>query len=802
MGVRSRTVMLVTATAIILWLAMGSVATIYAFRTANETDSREASGGLNSSAAAIKAEQKRLVTICGDWAPWDDSYEFIRKPSDSYIQRNLPDETLLNLGVDFMILVDRTGSIVYAKSLDPVTQRAAALPDGLVRYLGAGPGFLRLEDPTAVASGALSLPEGPYLIAAQPIGKSDFSVAPNGTLVTGFRIGDETLLSIRELTTREITVYSSTAPSMPPDVRSAWSALGPRVPKLITMPDDERILAYMLVDGIEGTPGLIMRVAAPRTARNESRKAIIGVGLAMTAFGLLVVMVLGAVLDRTVLKRLTTLSSAVRDIGHSAAETNRIPVMGGDEIGGLAVDINHMLDELGRFQSELSYLVEHDPLTGLFNRRSFERELQREVDAHERLGISGAVLWFDLDHFKDINDTLGHAVGDELLRVFGQHLRQVTRADSIVARLGGDEFGMLIPHADHEAALNAASRLVAGFSRTAFAAANHDLRVSASAGIVMYPEHGRLTTELLARADIAMYDAKAQGGNQVVTYVPGDVGRREMVDRIEAAERILSALREDRMLLHAQPIRSAVASDRQGFELLLRMRDEAGELVYPDKFIPTAERLGLIGDIHRWLARRAIRLLALAQAEGRDVQFSINFSGSAFGDTALLDVIRSEFETTGASPERLIVEITETTTIADIEAACTFIVALRSIGCRFSLDDFGSKESSYYYLKHLPIDFLKIDGSLVTGLSDEPSDAPFVSAIVETCRRLNIETVAEYVESATALEAINLAGVDHVQGYHVGVPEPLEVYLGPQFAESNRGWEAAIGDETTEESST
>jgi EAL domain-containing protein (putative c-di-GMP-specific phosphodiesterase class I) len=129
-------------------------------------------------------------------------------------------------------------------------------------------------------------------------------------------------------------------------------------------------------------------------------------------------------------------------------------------------------------------------------------------------------------------------------------------------------------------------------------------------------------------------------------------------------------------------------------------------------------------------------------------------------------------------------------------------VALRSIGCRFSLDDFGSKESSYYYLKHLPIDFLKIDGSLVTGLSDEPSDAPFVSAIVETCRRLNIETVAEYVESATALEAINLAGVDHVQGYHVGVPEPLEVYLGPQFAESNRGWEAAIGDETTEESST
>jgi diguanylate cyclase (GGDEF)-like protein len=399
-------------------------------------------------------------------------------------------------------------------------------------------------------------------------------------------------------------------------------------------------------------------------------------------------------------------------------------------------------------------------------------------------------LWFDLDHFKDINDSLGHAAGDELLSAFGQHLQDETRAYSTVARLGGDEFGMLIPHALGPEAVSTAARLIESLSSRTFLAGDHDLRISASVGVVLYPDHGDEPSKLLARADIAMYDAKARGGNQVVPYVRDDTWQTAMTERLEAAERILSAMREDRLVLYGQPIVGPTDGDTKTFELLIRMRGEDGSLVLPAEIIPTAERLGLIRDIDRWVARRAIRLLALAQGQNQDVQFSINLSGCAFSDNTLLDVIRDEFEATCASPERLIIEITETTTIANMEGARRFISALREIGCRFSIDDFGSAASSFYYLKHLPVDFLKIDGSLVTGLAADSSDAHFVHAIVEMCHGLKIQTVAEYVETEKVLDAISAAGVDFVQGYHLGRPEPLDSYLGDEFAEAARTLDA------------
>jgi diguanylate cyclase (GGDEF)-like protein len=433
----------------------------------------------------------------------------------------------------------------------------------------------------------------------------------------------------------------------------------------------------------------------------------------------------------------------------------------------------------------MAYLVDHDPLTGLYNRRYFEKELRRDIDEHRRLGESGAILWFDLDHFKDINDSLGHAAGDDLLGAFGHHLRGETRSYCTVARLGGDEFGMLVPHVQGQAAAKTAARLVEGLSSRTFAVGDHDVRISASVGVVTYPDQGDQTTDLLAHADIAMYDAKAKGGNQAIAYVQDDRWQTEMTERLKTGERIVAAMHEDRLTLYAQPIRGARAGGRQAFELLLRMHDENGDLVLPDEIIPTAERLGLIRDIDRWVARRSIGLLALASQQKCDVEFWINLSGCAFSDPMLLDVIRTEIASTGADPERLVIEITETTTIANIEEARKFIKTLSKIGCRFSLDDFGSGASSFYYLKHLPIDFIKIDGGIVTGLDRHPADAHFVGAIVEMCRGLKIRTVAEWVESQPILDAINKSGVDFVQGYHIGMPEPLDVYLGDAFAEGS-----------------
>ena len=788
MGVRSRAFVLVTVASVVLWIAVASVAAIYSTHTSNETDAEETIGALGSTSAVIESELDRLVSICSDWAVWDDAYDFVREPNAEFIETNLGDDTLVLLGIDFMVFVDRSGKIVQSVAVDPVTHETTELPVGIGRYLAAQPSFLRTSNPRDTVSGALCLPSGPFLVAALPIGKTDYSAAPAGTLFTGIRVDRRIRSRIQAITLRSLSIFASTSSTLPADVRSARSTLKNPGEHIIEAADEDTNMVYGLVSGIADEQGFVVRVPVRRTDYIQARNTIFGVGIGITLLGLVVFTLLGITLDRSVLQRVTGLSRFVRDIGLASDAEARVPVSGKDEIGSLASEINRMLDGLNRSKTEMLFLAEHDPLTGLFNRRHFEEELQREIDEHLRLGVRGAVLWFDLDHFKDINDSLGHAAGDELLNAFGSHLQAQARAYCTVARLGGDEFGMLIPHAEGPEAVAAADRLIEGFSARTFLAGNHDLRISASAGVVLYPEHGGKTSELLARADIAMYDAKARGGNQVVAYTADHAWQNDMTERLEAAERILSAMRDDRLLLYAQPIQNFTGDAAPCFELLIRMRAENGDLVLPVDIISTAERLGLIRDIDRWVVQRAIRLLAMTQEEDSDIHFSINLSGCAFSDAALLDVIRNEFALTGASPHRLIIEITETTAIADIEGAGRFIETLKRIGCRFSLDDFGSGVSSYYYLKHLPIDFLKIDGSLVTGLAKDSADECFVNAIVEMCRGLHIQTVAEYVEDQQVLDAVSKTGVDFVQGFHVGMPEPLDFYLGDRFAESAHAW--------------
>ncbi len=783
MGIRSRMIALVATSSLVLWLAIASVAVFYTGQAANETDRRGSLGGLDSASAAVASEQERLAAICGDWAAWDDTYEFIEKPKSDYVDSNLGDETLDNLGLDFMVFTDASGRIVRAPALDPTTRGSASLPGGLVRYLATRPATLRGSDPRAALSGGLSLQEGPYLIAAQPIGLSDFSAVPNGTLIIGYRIGEQALSKIRRLTRDPVAIYSSASPTLPADVRSALPALGAPGAQTAFMADESTMVAFGVVKGIGGGPGLIMRVSTPRTAYTSSRASLLHAGGVVTILVLAIVGMIALTLDRTVLRPLAAVSSAVSGIEHSTDTQTRVPVSGKDQISGLAMGINRMLDELGRTQTEVAYLVDHDPLTGLYNRRYFEKELQREIDEHERLGTKGAILWFDLDHFKEINDSLGHAAGDELLNAFGRHLLSQTRSYCTTARLGGDEFGMLIPHVKEPDAVRAAVRLIKGFSARTFVAGDRHLRIAASAGVVFYPGHGDQTSELLARADIAMYDAKAKGGNQVVVYEADDVRQNAMTERLEAAERIRSALREDRLSLYAQPILSSSGEGPRCFELCLRMRDEHGEMVLPADIIPTAERLGLIRTIDSWVVRRAIQLLARAQEHEPEIQFTINLSGAALADAELVDLIREEFRKTSASPGGLIIEVSERTTVADIEGAMTFIRGLQEMGCRFSIDDFGSEASSYYYLKHLPVDFIKLNGALVTGLASDSADANFVHAIVEMCRGLNIRTVAENVETGQSLDAISGTGVDFIQGYYVGMPEPLDFYLGDKFAD-------------------
>ncbi len=439
--------------------------------------------------------------------------------------------------------------------------------------------------------------------------------------------------------------------------------------------------------------------------------------------------------------------------------------------------LQRTLDALERSHRELLELASHDSLTGLLNRRRFEEEFERQLAEQQRLGRGGALVWLDLDHFKDVNDTLGHRAGDELLMAVAQTLRKQMRRYCVIARLGGDEFVILIPGAQEAEALGAAARLIDVLTTSEFVVADHATHVAASVGVALYPDHGATVPELLTAADVAMYHAKESGRAQVSLYEPGQVWTSESTSRSLWGEKIRTALAENRLVLHAQPIHGFAAAPGAEYELLLRMVGDDGELIAPLEFIPAAERLGLIGEIDRWVVRQAIRLLADEAAAGEATSFAINLSGRTLSDARLLDVFREEFAATGADPKRLTVEVTETAVVSNIAEASSLVRELHRLGCRFSMDDFGTGASSFYYLRHLPVDVLKIDGSLIRGLGTEPTDEHFVRAIVQMCEALHIASVAEYVESNATLAEVRHAGVDYAQGFSVGRPEPLGVYL-------------------------
>ena len=431
------------------------------------------------------------------------------------------------------------------------------------------------------------------------------------------------------------------------------------------------------------------------------------------------------------------------------------------------------------YEAQLQHMADHDPLTGLLNRRSFERELNQHIQQVQRYGPEGAALVLDIDRFKHINDTLGHNVGDELIVKVAQTLRTRLRDSDVLARLGGDEFAILLPRGGAAAAARVADAVLGAVrSQSVLTAAGRRRPITASIGIALFGDTERLSAEdVLVNADLAMYDAKEAGRDGAAIYSSEERGTSRMKARITWAERIREALEENRFTLYAQPIVDLADGEVRQHELLLRMIDEHGEVIPPAAFIGIAERFDLMQEIDRWVVARAIRLMAEQKAAGRDLVFEVNISGSSTGDPELLTIIERELAETGVDPVNLVLEVTETTAVANIPRAQQFAARLAELGCRFALDDFGAGFGSFYYLKHLPFDLLKIDGEFVRSCTTSTTDQLLIRAAVDIARGLGKKTIAEYVGDEATVELLRELGVDYAQGFHIGRPGPLAARL-------------------------
>ena len=434
------------------------------------------------------------------------------------------------------------------------------------------------------------------------------------------------------------------------------------------------------------------------------------------------------------------------------------------------------VSERKRFEGQLQHLADHDALTGMFNRRRFEEELERELAAAGRYGGGGAVIALDLDHFKYVNDSLGHTVGDELIARASSLLRDRLRETDVVARLGGDEFAVILPRADERHATSVAQDLLTTIRSGGAITGEHGrAAVTASAGVTLFPEQrGAVSAgELLVEADIAMYDAKEGGRDRYVVYAT--TGRAALMSaRLDWVDRIRRALAEDRFVLYGQPILSLNGDQRPREELLLRMLDDSGDLIPPASFLAVAERFDLIQEIDRWVVRKAIGMLATLEQAGVSAALEVNLSAKSVTDVDLPAMIESELAIAKVNPAGLVLEMTETAAIVNVEQAKRFATSMRELGCEFALDDFGAGFASFYYLKHLAFDYLKIDGEFIADLRESETNQLLVRALVDIARGLGKQTIAEYVGDAQTLELLRDMRVDYAQGFHVARPRLVD----------------------------
>lgn len=439
---------------------------------------------------------------------------------------------------------------------------------------------------------------------------------------------------------------------------------------------------------------------------------------------------------------------------------------------GILTDISHIRRE----EAQLLHMATHDPLTGLHNRREFAAIFERHLSRVRRYGNSGALLWMDLDGFKQINDSLGHNAGDELLSSISHRMRATVRDSDVLARLGGDEFAVLYPNVDEAQAKLAAERLMDAIRKHTVVVEGQTLRSTSSMGVVLFPEHGDSASELLIKADMAMYRAKASGRNRIVTYTPDDERVESPESRIDWLRVIREALENDDFVLYAQPILDLRTNRTVRYEILLRLRDQAGNIIPPGAFLDVAEQFGLSGDIDRWVLRKVMDVLGDASLSD-ELSFAVNLSPRSLTDPELLEMVTEKESLSIIGPVRLVLEITETAAIYNIHVAKDFLRTLRTQGYEFALDDFGKGFSSFYQLKNLDVDYLKIDGSFVRNLSKDPVDKHLVTAMVHLAGSLGKRTIAEFVEDEETLDILRGIGVDCAQGFHIGRPGPLDDVL-------------------------
>ncbi|UCE89097.1 MAG: EAL domain-containing protein [Pseudomonadota bacterium] len=464
------------------------------------------------------------------------------------------------------------------------------------------------------------------------------------------------------------------------------------------------------------------------------------------------------------------------DANEFAIEYTASPIFSSDKSIIGAVLVFRDVTEMRALSHQLSYQASHDSLSGLINRREFEARMERLLANIGDKGEVHTLCYLDLDQFKIVNDTCGHIAGDELLKQVATRLKSHVRESDLLARLGGDEFGILFLNCSTEKARLILEEIRKSANDMRFVWDDKSFNVGVSVGVVSIDGNSANLYSLLSAADTACYVAKDEGRNRIHVYQSDDHTLALREGEMQWVHRISSALEDNRFRLYQQLIEPLAADTPElHCEIMLRMVDENGAEVPPMAFIPAAERYNLMSAIDRWVVRNTLDALDQRGTAGMQAEqsFAVNISGQSLCEDNFLDYVQQQIAQHRTNPSQLCFEITETSAIVNLTRAMHFIATLKQLGCRFSLDDFGSGLSSFAYLKNLPVDYLKIDGGFIRDIADDPMDRALVESINQIGHVMGIRTIAEYVETPEILAVLREIGVDYAQGYGIVRPVPL-----------------------------
>ncbi len=590
--------------------------------------------------------------------------------------------------------------------------------------------------------------------------------------------------------------------------------LTPAILEEITEPDSTE-QSYMLRTLLDGVP--VVRISKPIWTESLLSDGLLGFDLSDTSgveqtlvgyvelgldfsnyqaqltrsivmgalIGSLVIMLLTAAswfIYRRALLPLSQLQKPLKELARGKTSLN-VSTSGHKEIVAIADALNTTVAALNERDKKLWQLANHDRLTGLVNRHRFSELLEQELEEIGNEGRTSALLFLDLDQFKYVNDMFGHAAGDRLLAHVSGQLRANVRKEDVVSRFGGDEFAILVR--------NVTRKEVRGICEGLMRMREHRVdeggdafTIRCSIGITMIRGDHFSSTELLAQADLACHQAKTRGRNQFQFYKASSREMNEMAAEVGWSQQIQKALKEDNFVLHFQPIVDIHTGVPVYFEALLRLQTGPRKLIPPSAFLPAANRFGLMAEIDQWVIRNALRKLAEFRAKDENVQITLNVSGSIFETPDPFKYIQEHLQLNSVPLDAIVLEITEQVAVLNVGNAAKQIAYLAEHGCKFAIDDFGAGHSSYKYLKNLPVDFVKIDGSFVSNLVEDFIDQRIVSSICEIARATNSKTIAEHVGNYETLELLRELGIDYAQGFFVGRPgarlksDPVPISIG------------------------